>query len=895
MIPISQPLEQIWMAVTTFSANHASASQVLNRHSFVFLVGLLVLSCLLHVWTLRKLLKREARCKHLQRADQIKDEFLANTAHELRSPLICILRLSRSLQEDGNGDQETQSALSRILAAGQDLELIVSDLESYAGIEPDKYPLVLESVDVHDVANTALALISVPAAAKGVKLNNNIQSRTPHVHADKMRFQHILTYLLDQVLERLEMGSVTIEGSVNGEMLSIVLTGKGTLIPETNLSIYGEKECDKPQVNLTIVRRLIDLHAGRLKIHTNEENKVTITVSLPISNKTRRVEFDRRQRSLDANQDFLRIIPNPANFNPADFTIFIVDDDLINRRVLVNYLITANYRVREASGGEEGLQILKTEGPFDLVLLDIMMPGITGYEMCREIRKDYPIHELPIVFLTAKDQKNDLAEGFSSGANDYMVKPFDWPELLSRVRIHLQLLDIHRTLEKRISERTRDLHARHVELTDGLALLETENKNWSKLEKAVKAINSKTAFYEVIHEILKQGFEIFPGAAKGVCLQWDSIQKKYFFVDTIGYELDKLEEIRFNGEALIERLTAREEPTKPGIYLGKNFEYDGRLKTEIPIPKATLAMKFTLEDESNGYLVWDNPVNVHAFNQSDIEKLSHFRIHAFQALSKAWNRQQCEYMLTEFSQSKNYLRRIQNAGMGAPDAQLPEHFIIFKPKGITSGDLFWVREKNDTLFLAIIATPLKGLPGSFLSQTGYHLLDRAFFQFRLENPGRILENLHRELKTGLIQERNGNMDENLDVCLCRIDRELGRVVFASARLSLARVRFEEGRAHLEVIKGEPQSIGGATHRDAQFSNHEFTIAPGEMLYLASDGFMKQTNADDLKYGPRRYHAFLESIADRSITAQNELFLEELANYRGEEAQSEDISIMGLRL
>ncbi len=890
-----RPPGMIWAFV---AEGAPPSSQFTEDYRLVSMTLLFLALLAILAWVFIKLKQRGLRLANLVLADQLKNEFFSNTVKVLRNPLTGILRLSRSLQEDGAGklDPEAHNTLNRIIASGQDLEQIVEDLETYAGVEPEKHPLVFENTNMHEVVNGSLALVSVPAAAKGVKLRNDLQARAPHVRADKPRLQHILTFLLDQVLERMEMGSIVLDGNVSGDLYTLSITGKGNLIPEMGVSDARTKVEDNQQVNLAVVKRLVDQHEGRLKIQTQEENQVVVSLSLPLARQGEQVEANKRLDPVEPNSDFLRIIPNPENFNPADFTVLIVDDDLINRRVLVNYLITANYRVREASGGEEGLGILKNEGPFDLVLLDIMMPGMTGYDMCREIRKDYPIHELPVVFLTAKDQKADLAEGFSSGANDYMAKPFDWPELLSRVRIHLQLLDIHRTLEKRIADRTRDLHARHGEMTDAMTRLETENKGWTLLESAIQAVNDKTGFYEVVHEILQQGFKLLPGAAKAVCLQWDNFQRKFTFMDTIGYELEKLEQIRFNGEALIERLTAREEPVKPGIYLGKNFEHDGQLRTDIPIPKATLAMQFTLEHAGDGYLVWDNPVNVQAFDQADVDTLSYFRIHAYQALNKAWTRQQSDLQLAEYHQSRHFMQRIQSAGRSIPKAQLPDHFTIFKSKGMTSGDLFWIREKNGTVFLSVIDSKITGFCGSFMAQTTYRLLDRAYFQFCLENPGRILENLHTEFRNDLGGGgEDENLGEELNVSLCRIERDMGRVVFASAGLPLVRVRPGEDSHQLEVLNGTPHCIGCSSPKKPRFENRELEISSGEMVYLASDGFVKQTNADNLKYGKRRFHSFLKSIADRNIATQKEMLLEELANYSGEEAQSEDIIVIGLRL
>ena len=146
-------------------------------------------------------------------------------------------------------------------------------------------------------------------------------------------------------------------------------------------------------------------------------------------------------------------------------SILIVDDDSINRQVLANHLAKKHYVLEEAIGGQQAIDIIAkaSEGlaegqrPFDLILLDIMMPKVSGYQVCKSVREKYLENELPIIFLTAKNQVVDLVESFGAGGNDYLTKPIVKHELLSRVETHLKLLDISRSLEHQVAERTIEL------------------------------------------------------------------------------------------------------------------------------------------------------------------------------------------------------------------------------------------------------------------------------------------------------------------------------------------------------------------------------------------------------------------------------------------------------
>ncbi len=131
-----------------------------------------------------------------------------------------------------------------------------------------------------------------------------------------------------------------------------------------------------------------------------------------------------------------------------DVTILVVDDDPIMQEILAGYLSAKPYTVYRAASGEEALLTLNNGQQFDLILLDVSMPQMSGFEVCEHIRAHYPPHALPVIMVTAKDQTEDLTKGFASGANDYLVKPFSEGELLARVQIHLNLLDITRAYEK---------------------------------------------------------------------------------------------------------------------------------------------------------------------------------------------------------------------------------------------------------------------------------------------------------------------------------------------------------------------------------------------------------------------------------------------------------------
>lgn len=123
----------------------------------------------------------------------------------------------------------------------------------------------------------------------------------------------------------------------------------------------------------------------------------------------------------------------------ATFTILAVDDDPVNLQVIVNVLAHEPFCILLAKDGEEALRILEQESSIDLVILDVMMPRLSGYEVARRIRERYALSELPILLVTVKNEPEDMLNGYSAGANDFLTKPFYTHELRARVRTLLAL------------------------------------------------------------------------------------------------------------------------------------------------------------------------------------------------------------------------------------------------------------------------------------------------------------------------------------------------------------------------------------------------------------------------------------------------------------------------
>jgi PAS domain S-box-containing protein len=181
--------------------------------------------------------------------------------------------------------------------------------------------------------------------------------------------------------------------------------------------------------------------------------------------------------------------------------ILVVDDTTANLQLLVSLLTEHGYTVHPASDGELALRFVQSIQP-DIILLDIKMPGMDGYEVCRRLKADERTRSIPIIFISILEDERDKVKGFQEGAVDYITKPFQAEEVLARVRTHLRLQKLTEHLEQQIAERTEELHAANARLQRELAerkqAEEALGKSEEKYRTLFENVNEGFAFHEII-------------------------------------------------------------------------------------------------------------------------------------------------------------------------------------------------------------------------------------------------------------------------------------------------------------------------------------------------------------------------------------------------------------
>ncbi|MDY7012208.1 MAG: ammonium transporter, partial [Cyanobacteriota bacterium] len=412
-----------------------------------------------------ELARANEELKHL---DRLKDRFLANTSHELRTPLNATIGLAESMLDGATGELSPAQRQNvwAIAQSGRRLFSLVNDLLDFSALKQHALELRLKPVALRQIAALVLTLSQSLLGKKNVQLVNDIPEDLPRARADANRLQQILHNLVGNGIKFTDRGVVKVSAEcVARDRIQVVVADTGIGISEeATQRIFASfeqgdgstaREYGGTGLGLAITRQLVELHGGEIWVESEIGKGSRFMFTLPVfEGEVDAAEDDGAIAVLEAirpfEETFSRDVSVPeksTSIQPATaycFKILIVDDEPFNLQVLLYHLASDNYDITQANSGQEALEIINAGFAPDLILLDVMMPHMTGYEVTKKLRAQFPPHELPILLLTAKNQTADIVEGLTVGANDYLTKPIQKTELLARLKTHLNLARLNR-------------------------------------------------------------------------------------------------------------------------------------------------------------------------------------------------------------------------------------------------------------------------------------------------------------------------------------------------------------------------------------------------------------------------------------------------------------------
>ena len=388
--------------------------------------------------------ERQAR-EVAEAASQAKSEFLANISHELRSPLNTIIGFSRLVARKPGLSREVQEDMNIILRSGEHLHTLINQVLNLSKIEAGQISLNETGFDLDRLLNELEDMFSVKSRDKGLQLFiKRVHDVPPYVRADLVKLRQVLINLISNAIKFTEKGGVTLE--LKQQQLSsdecrllfeVSDTGYG-IAPEEMDSIFdaftqtgaGRQAQDGTGLGLTISRSFVRLMGGDIRINSQVGRGTTVNFDIPVQI----VDVSALVAATDAEPHQLVAL---APGQPI-YRILVADDQRTARQLLVRLLAPLGFSVREASNGQEALEVWQTWRPH-LIWMDMRMPVLDGREAARRIKNAPEGGDTIIIALTASGFEEERAEMLDAGCDDFLSKPFAEADFFHLMQKHLGL------------------------------------------------------------------------------------------------------------------------------------------------------------------------------------------------------------------------------------------------------------------------------------------------------------------------------------------------------------------------------------------------------------------------------------------------------------------------
>jgi len=362
----------------------------------------------------------------LERALRHKDVFLSNMSHEIRTPMNAIIGFSDLLERTDLGERQ-RDYLNAISVAGRNLLVIINDILDLSKIESGKIELESKPVSLRKVLEDAVNINKSKAADKGLLLKSSIDTETPdRVLADAPRLHQILVNLISNAVKFTEQGRIDVRLEIeqqNSERveakLEVADTGIGISQADQQRIFQRFEQADQPSeklyegtgLGLSIVKMLVEMQGGRIEVKSELGSGTTFTCRLSF------------ERSAASDPELRTRAASKAAAGRLDgIRILLAEDNELNRRMAAYALKNNGAEVEFAEDGQIAVEKAQKQA-FDLILMDLQMPRLNGYEATREIRNKLG-PKLPIVACTAHSLVGERAQCLEAGMNEYISKPY---------------------------------------------------------------------------------------------------------------------------------------------------------------------------------------------------------------------------------------------------------------------------------------------------------------------------------------------------------------------------------------------------------------------------------------------------------------------------------------
>jgi signal transduction histidine kinase/CheY-like chemotaxis protein len=395
------------------------------------------------------------RAESLAELDRAKTTFFSDVSHELRTPLTLLLGPIRDVLEDPASPpaDDVREQLELAMRNGQRLQRLVNDLLDVASIEAGRATPVRVETDVATFTAELAGIFRAATERAGLRLSVDCPPLGRAACIDPRMWEKIVVNLLANAVKYTFVGDIDVSLRADGDrfVLTVADTGVGIVADELpqlfqrfhRVPGAAARTREGTGIGLALVHELAALHEGTVSVQSEPGVGSTFTVTMPFGTPDSSDEAGAltvgpseaaRGEAASWAQDTSRPGDQPRASSGAG--ILVVDDNA-DMRAYLTRLLGPHWRVRTTANGEEALAAISDDAP-DVVLTDVMMPRIDGFELLRAIRADPATTGIPVIMLTARAGQEASVEGLEAGADDYLAKPFQAAELIARVRVALE-------------------------------------------------------------------------------------------------------------------------------------------------------------------------------------------------------------------------------------------------------------------------------------------------------------------------------------------------------------------------------------------------------------------------------------------------------------------------
>jgi PAS domain S-box-containing protein len=396
------------------------------------------------------------RAEALSQLDRAKTEFFSNVSHEFRTPLTLMLGpLEEAMKADLPPAQQEQ--LSVVQRNSLRLLHLVNTLLDFSRIEAGRAQATYRPTDLAVLTTELASTFRSAVEQAGLSLKVDCPPLLEPVYVDREMWEKIVLNLLSNAYKFTLQGDIAVSLRAAGESVELQVCDTGSGIPPEELPHLFERfhrvrgvrsrTHEGTGIGLSLVQELVKMHGGEVRVQSTVGQGTTFLVSIPTGTAHLPADHISEQESGATTprgvEEALSWLPltaaESASANeivPSFSTHILLVDDNADMRDYVKRLLQERYTVEVVSNGREALQVLRERVP-DLVLTDVMMPEVDGFELLRVLRAEVRTKEVPVILLSARAGEESRVEGLQHGADDYLVKPFSARELLARVEANL--------------------------------------------------------------------------------------------------------------------------------------------------------------------------------------------------------------------------------------------------------------------------------------------------------------------------------------------------------------------------------------------------------------------------------------------------------------------------